>query len=114
MKQAISLLVLLFLIGCDRIPGTQASCDKAANEVNAKWEPRHPTSKDEVREEIKELLPDNQCGSITPWRVRKIMNDILAARQCSSPEIKAKIASYRTNDSNLLREIAIDVADCQQ
>lgn len=108
MKQLALLLAFLSFVGCAQ----QDQCAKDAAVIDAKWADIHPTSKEDVRAEINDLMADNTCGTITPWRVRKVMNDILAARQCRSPEIKAKIASYRQNDSGLLREISGDIADC--
>lgn len=65
--------MLLLLGGCDDILFPKCNI---ANE----WLDKKVRTKDELRQEINAIFVDNNCGSITPEKVRKVLFDMMDAK----------------------------------
>jgi hypothetical protein len=83
--RALGMLLAVLLAGC----GTSwdpswdpdyVKCKEDAARVDARWNRSDKLSREEVAQEIDELISSNGCGAVTSWRVHKVMKDVLEVR----------------------------------
>lgn len=55
----------------------KARADATAKKIDAKWSEKSNLSEAQLKKEIAQLLNDNEYNTITPWRIRKVLTDIV-------------------------------------